>query len=105
MVEWVNNGSIRDISSLAKDSLAVTSQHGGNQVWSSANAHTAPGGASGNLGDGVGDAVVVPPPVIEEQPQIAPGTDGKPKARNSTSYSPGKPDWGKTTVPETVREE
>jgi hypothetical protein len=100
----VNNGSIRDISDLAKDSLSVTSQHGGNQVWAN-NAHTAPGGASGDLGNGLNQAVVVDAPTIEMQAEIEPGTDGKPKAREGTGYAPGAPDWGKTTVPNVVREQ
>lgn len=104
MADWVNNGSIRDISNLAKDSLAPTSQHGGNQVWANT-AHTAPGGASGDLGNDLNEAVVVTAPVIEMQPEIAPGTDGKPKARSgqgTPSISP--PNWGKTSVPDVVRE-
>ena len=103
MADWVNNGSIRDISDLAKDSLAVTSQHGGNQVWANT-AMTAPGGASGDLGNDLNEAVVVGPPSIEMQSQIAPGTDGKPRARSGQGTpSPSPPDWGKTTIPDVVR--
>ena len=103
MAEWTNNGSIRDISDLAKDSLAPTSQHGGNQVWANT-AHTAPGGASGDLGNDLNEAVVVDAPVIEMQPKIAPGTDGKPKARGSGAHTPPPPSWGKTTANDVVRE-
>lgn len=103
MADWTNNGSCRDISDLAKDSLAPTSQHAGNQVWAN-NAHTAPGGASGDLGNDLDQAVVVAAPVIEEQPQIEPGTDGKPQARGSSAHLPGAPSWGKTSSPDVVRE-
>lgn len=104
MADWVNHGSIRDISSLAKDSLATNSMHGGNQVWANT-AMTAPGGASGDLGNDLNEAVVVDAPVIEMQEQIEPGTDGKPKTdTGGGSYKPGAPDWGKTTVPDVVRE-
>lgn len=105
MADWVNNGSIRDISGLAKDSLAPTSQHAGNQVWANT-AHTAPGGASGDLGNDLNEAVVVTAPVIDMQPEIAPGTDGKPKARGSQGEPPKTaPGWGKTTVPNVVRDQ
>ena len=81
----------------------MTSQQAGNQVWANT-ASTAPGGASGDLGNDVGDAVVVTAPVIEMQPEIDPGTSGKPQARG-TSYAPKQaPGWDKTTVPEVVRE-
>lgn len=103
MATWTSSGSVQDLSDLAKNSLAVTSQHAGNQVWANS-AHTAPGGASGDLGNDLDQAVVVAPPVIEEQPLLKPGTDGKPKARSSASYSPGAPAWGKTTTPDVVRE-
>lgn len=101
--EWTNNGSCRDISDLAKDSLAPTSQHGGNQVWANT-AMTAPGGASGDLGNDLHEAVVVDAPVIEMQPVLKPGTDGKPQASDEHGYAPGTPGWGKTTVPNVVRE-
>jgi hypothetical protein len=101
--EWTNNGSIKDISDLAKDSLATDSMHGGNQVWARTSM-SAPGGASGDLGNDVGSAVVVSAPVIEMQGEIEPGTDGKPKARNSSGHAPGEPAWAKTTSPNVVRE-
>jgi hypothetical protein len=103
MADWVNNGSIRDISDLAKDSLAPTSQHGGNQVWQNT-AMTAPGGASGDLGNDLDEAVVVKAPVIDMQPVIKPGTDGKPSARTGSGHTASEPSWGKTTSPNVVRE-
>lgn len=102
MADWVNNGSYRDISDLAEGSIIPTSQQAGNQVWKNT-AMTAPGGASGDLGSDVGSPVVVDAPVLDMQPEIAPGTDGKPKARGQ--YEPKPVDtWAKTTVPDVVRE-
>ena len=102
MADWVNNGSYRDISDLAADSLAPTSQQAGNQVWAN-NAHTAPGGASGDLGEDVGKPVVVDAPVIDDIVSVKPGEDGKPKARTDTTPAPS-PNWKPTTVPTVIRE-
>jgi hypothetical protein len=107
--EWTNNGSCRDVTSQVLpagpvSALAPTSQHGGNQIWAN-NAHTAPGGNSGDLGNDLNEAVVVDAPVIEAQPVIKPGTDGKPPARSSGSYTAPAPAWAKTSVPDVVREQ
>lgn len=78
--------------------LVPTSQHAGNQVWSQEHAMTAPGGASGDLGNDLNQAVVVHPPEVEASAKIPPGTDGKPKAR-TTAGKPGlpAPSWKKTS--------
>ena len=100
MADWVNNGSYKDISDLAKDSIVPTSQQAGNQVWAN-NAMTAPGGASGDLGEDVGKPVVAHAPVLDEQAEIEPGDDGKPQPGND--HLPSSPSWGKTTVANVVR--
>lgn len=84
--------------------LVPTSQTGGNQVWDQSHAHTAPGGASGDLGDGPHAPVLVSPPKVEVAATLPPGTDGKPKARQQTWTPPGPPAWKATTVPDVVRE-
>lgn len=84
---------MQDLSGLLGDpvsALVPTSQHGGNQVCDNSHAMTAPGGASGDLGNDLGEAVVVHPPVVEAQPKRQPGDDGKPKAR-ATAGEPGLP--------------
>lgn len=101
-IEWTNNGSIRDISDLAADSLTPTSQAGGNMMSSNSAAMTAPGSEP-----------VDPLPDRKEQgnpaldvpaAEMKPGTDGKPRARGGSGYAPGAPGWGKTTAPNVVRE-
>lgn len=109
MADWVNKGSYQDLTDQVLpagpvSALVPTSQHAGNQVWAN-NAMTAPGGASGDLGNDLDQAVVVAPPSIEGQPAIEPGTDGKPQARGaagSLHFPP--PAWGKITAPGVVRE-
>lgn len=94
---------MQDLSHLAANSLATDSQHAGNQVWPR-NSMSAPGGASGDLGDQPNAKVVVDhTPQIEMQPLRRPGEDGKPQASGQTSYNPGPLAWGKTTTPDTVR--
>jgi hypothetical protein len=95
---------VEDLSSLLKpdpvSSLVPTSQHGGNQV-SANNAMTAPGGASGDLGNDLNEAVVVNAPVVETAPKNPARSDSKPDPK---SWSPpGPPAWGKTTSPDVVR--
>lgn len=78
--------------------LVPTSQHAGNQVWSQEHAMTAPGGASGDLGNDLNQAVVVHPPGVQTQQPTQPGEDGKPQAR-ATAGDPGlsPPSWKKTS--------
>lgn len=95
-----------DLSSLLKpdpiSAMVPTSQHGGNQV-SANNAMTAPGGASGDLGNDLNEAVVVQAPVVETQQKMPPSDDGKPQAKGQDWSPPGAPAWTKTTVPTVVR--
>lgn len=102
MADWVNNGSCQDLSSLAKNSLAPTSQAGGNMVSSNEQAMTAPGSQPVDV---LKDRDVQSDPTIEmsNSAQIEPSTDGKPSARDSGSQLPGPPSWGKTTTPSVVR--
>lgn len=90
---------MQDLSNTLKpdpiSALVPTSQHGGNQV-SANNARTAPGGASGDLGNDLNEAVVIHAPVVEAQPKIPPGTDGKPDAKGSDWTPPGPPSWKNT---------
>lgn len=51
--------------------LAPTSQHGGNQLAGN-HAMTAPGSASGDLGDGPGAAVVADAPAITAEAHVSP---------------------------------
>lgn len=100
--EWVNNGSIKDVSGLAAKSLAVTSQAGGNMMSSNHLAMTAPGSEPVDpLPDRreQGD-----PEITMSGPEIPVGTSGKPQARGSGSQVPAAPAWKKTTVPDVVRE-
>lgn len=107
MTDWVNNGSYKDLSSVLPgdpiSTLVPTSQHGGNQVWDQSHAMTALGGASGDLGNNLNQAVVVDAPEVEAQPDIDPGDDGKPKA-TAGSIPAGGARWSKTTVPVVNRE-
>jgi len=72
---------MEDLSHLLKpdpfSALVPTSQHGGNQVADNSNAMTAPGGASGDLGSGLNEAVVIDPPKVEVQPARQPSDTGK----------------------------
>jgi hypothetical protein len=98
---------VQDLGSLLPgdpvSALVPTSQHAGNQVWSQEHAMTAPGGASGDLGNDLGQAVVVHPPDVETGEKITPGTSGKPPAK-AGSLSAGPPSWTRTTTPDVVRD-
>jgi len=88
---------VEDLSHLLKpdpvSALVPTSQHGGNQVADNSNAMTAPGGASGDLGNDLGTAVVVNPPKVETQSKTQPGDDGMPQAAGENWSPPGAPSW------------
>jgi hypothetical protein len=92
---------VEDLSHLAANSLAPTSQHAGNQVWAN-NAMTAPGGDSGDLGDDVGAKVVTPAPTIDMIDVGKPSTDGKPQPRGDQGPD-NRPAWRATTTPNVVR--
>lgn len=109
-MDWVNSGSYKDLSTdvLPGDpisALVPTSQHGGNQVWSQEHAMTAPGGPSGDLGNDLGEAVVVDPPEIDTSNTtvIKPADDGKPQASGQSGYSAPPPAWGYRQPPQTIR--
>ena len=74
---------MEDLSNLAKNSLAPTSQLAGG--ISANNACTAPGGDSGVPAQAA--------PVVEMQQKIPPGTDGKPNAKGADWSPPGEPAW------------
>jgi hypothetical protein len=88
-----------DLSGLAKDSMWVTSQAGGNMVSSNDGAHTAPGSQPV---DKLTDRDVQSDPHVELPPPTPPGTDGKPKAHTWTK--PGPPAWTPVSHPDPVRE-
>jgi len=106
MADWVNKGSYVDLSTLLpgdpSSALVPTSQHAGNQVWAN-NAMTAPGGASGDLGNDLDQAVVVTAPKVETQSKLPPSEDGKPQPKGQDWSPPGAPAWKSTTVPDVVR--
>lgn len=80
---------MRDLSSLAADSMWVTSQEGGNLVHDNSGAMTAPGSRP-----------VTPLPPVEEQPDptvalgevLKPGTPAR-HPRPATSFSPASVTW------------
>ena len=104
MADWVNKGSYKDLSDVIPGDpvscLTPDSMHAGNQVWER-NSMSAPGGASGDLGNNLGSAVVIHAPVIEAQDKTEPGDDGKPQPDDSWSAPP--PSWKPTTVPDVIR--
>jgi hypothetical protein len=95
MADWVNNGSCQDLSSLAKNSLAPTSQAGGNMVSSNEEAMTAPGSQPVDV---LTDRDVQSDPAIEmsNSTPVKPGTDGNPQPGND--HLPPAPAWGKTSA-------
>lgn len=76
---------MQDLSALARDSMWVTSQAGGNMTGSNAGAMTAPGSQPVDV---LSDRDVQSEPKVEVGPPRPPGNDGKPKARTTA----GKPD-------------
>lgn len=105
-VEWVNNGSYKNLSSVLPGDpvsvLAPTSQEGGNQQSSNEQAMTAPGSQPVDI---LKDRSVQVDPRIEasNKAPIAPSDDGKPQARDEDGYAPARPAWGRTTVPSVAR--
>lgn len=95
---------MQDLSSLAKDSMWVTSQEAGNMMSGRPGAMSAPGSQPVTPLPPAKDQGV---PSVENSPgaQPGPGDDGKPKAR-TTAGKPAlpEPSWSKTTTPEVVRE-
>lgn len=97
---WRNNGSYRDLSSLAEDSLWPTSQAGGNMQSSARLAMTAPGS---DPVDPLHDRAQQGDPTIPLGGRMPPGEDGKDQASGQATYRPARPGWGRTTVPDVVR--
>jgi hypothetical protein len=90
---------MQDLSNLLKPdpvtALAPTSQAGGNQIVSNANAQTAPGSQPAQPATSItGEVIDHNEPVIPASgPKIPPGTDGKPQP--GKTWSPGAPAWKK----------
>jgi hypothetical protein len=97
--EWVNKGSIRDISDLAIDSMWATSQAAGNRTSLPDVAMTAPG--STPVDGELKPAEMADPHVSNSGPEIPVGADGKPQP--AQEHVPGPPRWKPTTVPDVVR--
>ena len=93
---------MQDLSGLAKNSMWVTSQAGGNMTSSSAEAFTAPGSEPV---DPVPDRDKQGDPHVDLAEPMPPATSGKPQAASQVSarWSPGAPAWGPVTVPDVVR--
>jgi hypothetical protein len=86
---------VKDLSHLAKDSLTVTSQAGGNMSSSSKNAMTAPGSEPV---DPVQPASKQGDPALDiPATAIKPGTNGKPQASGQQDRTAAPaPAWKKT---------
>lgn len=97
---------MQDLSDLAKNSMWPTSQAGGNMLASSEEAMTAPGSAPvDNLDDHLSEVHENPAVENSNASPIPPATDGKPQASRQQGFTPGRPAWGGTTVPEVVRDD
>jgi hypothetical protein len=90
---------MRDLSALAKDTMWLTSQAGGNMQSSNRLAMTAPGSQPV---DPVPDRTQQGDPHVELGPARPPGQDGKPQP--ASSYTPNPARWGPVTVPDVVRD-
>jgi len=75
--------------------LVPTSQHGGNQVADNSHAMTAPGGASGDLGNDLGTAVVIDSPVVDDTPHKDSVTRSEAPPKNGNPFPKGSaaPSW------------
>lgn len=100
MADWVNNGSCRDLSELAKDSMWPTSQAAGNRQSTSDNAMTAPG--SSPVDRELPESQMADPEV-EVGPVRPVGGSGKPRAK-AGNMTAGSPAWSRTTTPDVVRD-
>lgn len=93
---------MENLSSLAVDSMWVTSQAAGNMMSSNAKAMTAPGSQPVDvLVDRNNPARQ--DPTIDLGTETPPSTTGKPDVTNSRWTAPGEPAWTKTTTPDVVR--
>lgn len=92
---------MQDLSPLARESIWVTSQAGGNRQSSNELAQTAPGSSpvdpevpSRSQSD----------PHVDIGAMLPVGTDGKPQASGqSGAWRPGAPAWGPVTQPDVLR--
>jgi hypothetical protein len=82
---------VQDLSNLAKDSMWVTSQAGGNMTSSNEKAMTAPGSPPV---DPLPDRAKQDDPTVDLGKQTRPGDDGKPQAKGEDWSPPGPPKWG-----------
>lgn len=82
---------MKDLSNLARDSMTVTSQAGGNMSSSNEQAMTAPGSEPV---DPLPDREHQGDPKLDIGPEMAVGTDGK--RQPGTGYTPAPRQW-KTT--------
>jgi hypothetical protein len=109
MADWVSSGSYQDLSKgiFSRDPISVlvpTSQEGGNMQASNEEAMTAPGSVPVDIMQPAGSYFSNDPTVTpSDGTAITPGTDGKPPARGEGWVPPGKPAWGRTTVPGITR--
>jgi len=100
MADWENNGTVRDLSALAGNSMTATSQAAGNMTSSNETAMTAPGSQP---------VTPLPPaqdqdtPNIEMSPRIPPSFTGKPDPTHGAAWNPGRPAWTKTETPDVTR--
>lgn len=89
---------MQDISNLLGDpinTLAPTSQSGGNQIFSNDNAQTAPGSQPASPATSITGEEIdhSPSKIVATGPKIPPGTDGKPQPK---TYTPVQPAWKNT---------
>ena len=92
---------MQDLSSLAKDSMWVSSQAGGNRQSSNELAMTAAGSPPV---DPEVPADHLSDPHVSATSDLPVGTSGKPQASGqSGAYKPGPPRWKPTTVPDVIR--
>src|SRR5579859_1370074 len=102
MADWVNNGSIRDVSDLSKGSIGVRT---GSMAATNTVSVTPDFGAPGTDSESVKPEQIQSPPVLESDgPHVSPGDDGKQKTPRSSPYNPGPPAWKPTQVPDVVRD-
>ena len=99
MADWETNGTVRDLSALAGNSMTATSQAAGNMTSSNETAMTAPGSQP-----------VTPLPPAQDQdtpnkmsPRIPPSFTGKPDPTHGGTWNPGRPAWTKTETPDVTR--
>lgn len=95
-IEWDNKGSVKDLSNLLPQdpisALSPTSQEGGNQQSSNADAMTAPGSQPVDILKDR-DVQVDPKVEVSNKTKIEPSDDGKPQSTDMIGYQPSRPAW------------